>query len=638
MNSKNEKQFASLSEETKINQGSKIEKLLIGKPLKTEELHGEKFNVFWGLPILSSDAMSSVAYAGEAILIVLLPVLGVASYKYLLYVSLCIVLLLFILVFSYRQTIDSYPSGGGSYIVAKDNLGTVPGLIAGAALSIDYVLTVAVSICAGVAAITSAAQWLIPYRVEISVAIIILMTIGNLRGIKESARLFGMPAYLFVFIIGTMIITGVLRHALGIPPAVAHIPGIAQIPNQVRSIGLILFLQAFASGCTALTGVEAVSNGIPNFKEPAQKHAKTTLLLLAAVVLFLFGGISYLATLYQPVKDLNITVVAQIAMKVFGTGTFKFMFIAVQASTALILIMAANTAYADLPLLLSLIARDGYVPRQFSKRGKRLGFSNGIILLCIFSSILVVAFRGLTDALLPLYAVGVFLSFTLSQTGMFTRWFRLKTPGWRHKALINGIGAIATLFTVIDIAAEKFIHGAWIIIVLIPIIVVIMLRIRGHYDRVAEQLKLTVDEKPKDINYIMHKQYVIVPIDTLNKSFLKALNYARTISENVIVFHVSIDEETTRKLQVKWEEYNVGIPMIIKQSPYRDLLTLICDYIDSEDYAAGPMDTVTVVLPQFVISKWWHNILHNQTSLFMKNKLMRKRNIAVITVPYIIEE
>ena len=617
---------------------SKIEKLLIGKPLKTQELQGEKFSIFWGLPILSSDAMSSVAYASEAILMVLLPVLGTKSYIYLLYVSLCIVLLLFILVFSYRQTIDSYPNGGGSYIVAKDNLGTVPGLVAGAALSIDYVLTVAVSVCAGTAAVTSAAQWLIPYRVEISVAIIIFMTIGNLRGIKESAKLFGMPAYLFVFVIGALIITGVIRHALGIPPALIHTSNIAGIPNQVRNIGILLFLQAFASGCTALTGVEAVSNGIPNFAEPAQKNAKTTLLLLGGVVLFLFGGISYLATLYHPVVDPNITVVAQIAMKVFGSGIFNFMFIAVQATTALILIMAANTAYADLPLLLSLIARDGFAPRQFSKRGKRLSFSNGIILLCIFSSILVIAFNGLTDALLPLYAVGVFLSFTLSQTGMLTRWFRLKTRGWRYKALINGIGAIATLFTVIDIAAEKFVHGAWVVIVLIPIIVSVMLRIKRHYDRVAEQLRLTVDEKPKDISYITHKQYVIVPIDTLNKSFLKALNYARTISENVIVFHISIDEEVTKKLQIKWEEYNVGIPMIIKQSPYRDLFILLCDYIDSEEYAAGPNDTVTVVLPQFVITRWWHNVLHNQTSILMKSKLMKKRNIAVITVPYIIED
>jgi len=640
MDLKNEKQSDSLPEVTKGKQGFNIEDILIGEPLKTEELKGEKFSVFWGLPILSSDAISSVAYAGGAILLVLLPILGSQSYKYLLLVSVCIVLLLLILVFSYRQTIDSYPCGGGSYIVAKDNLGTIPGLTAGAALSIDYILTVAVSVCAGTAAITSAFQGLYPYKVAISVAIIIFMTIGNLRGIKESAKLFGAPAYLFVTIIAILIITGLVKHALGIPPYVIDIEGVPKIPSQAGNIGILLFLKAFAAGCTALTGVEAVSNGIPNFKEPAQKHAKTTLLLLGCVVLAMFCGISYLATLYSPVPDPQekITIIAQLAMKIFGTGTFNFMFIAVQAFTALILIMAANTAYADLPLLLSLIARDGFAPRQFSKRGKRLSFSNGIILLCIFSCALVIAFGGLTGALLPLYAVGVFLSFTLSQTGMFLRWFRLKTPGWRHKAVINGLGGVVTFLTVMTIGIEHFTEGAWIVIVLIPIVVIVMIRIKRHYDRVAQQLKLNVDEKPKDISYIIHKQYVIVPIDTLNKSFLKALNYARTISENIIVFHVSVDEEVTKKLQVKWEEYNVGIPMIIKQSPYRDLFSLMCAYIDSEEYAAGPNDTVTVVLPQFVITKWWHNILHNQTSIIMKSKLMRKRNIAVITVPYIIED
>ena len=605
---------------------SKIEKLLIGKPLRTEELKGEKFSVFWGLPVLSSDAISSVAYAGEAILLVLMPIMGLGSYKYLLYVSLCIVLLLFILVFSYRQTIDNYPSGGGSYIVAKDNLGTIPGLTAGAALSIDYILTVAVSVCAGTAAITSAVPWLFPYRVVISVAIIILMTIGNLRGIKDSAKLFGAPTYLFILFIAIMIITGIVKNALGIPPAVTDIT--RRVTQDVVShalltnagtVSIILFLQAFASGCTALTGVEAVSNGIPNFAEPAQKHAKIVLALLGGVVLFIFGGISFLATMYHAVPNEQVTLIAQIASQVFGDGIFQVMYYGVQITTAFILIMAANTAYADLPLLLSLISRDGFAPRQFSKRGTRLSFSNGIILLCVFACVLVIGFNGLTQGLLPLYAVGVFLSFTLSQTGMFLRWFRLKTPGWRHKAFINGLGALVTLFTVIDIAAEKFIHGAWIVIVLIPIIVVVMLRIRRHYDRVAEQLKLTVDEKPKDISYITHKQYVIVPIDTLNKSFLKALNYARTISENVIVFHISIDEETTKKLQAKWEEYNVGIPMIIKQSPYRDLFTLICDYIDSEEYAAGPSDTVTVVAMVCVTSLGMAAIVFVGT--YLKDKL-----------------
>lgn len=618
---------------------SKIEKMLIGEPLKTEELSHEKFNVFWGLPILSSDAISSVAYAGEAILIALIPILGGASYKYMVYVSLIIVLLLFMLVFSYRQTIDSYPNGGGSYIVAKDNLGTIPGLTAGAALSIDYVLTVAVSISSGTAAITSAFPSLFPYRVIICLVLILFMTIGNLRGLKDSSKMFGIPTYLFILTIAVMIITGIVKNALGIPPSTDKIPGMTAVLNQqMGTVSIVLLLKAFASGCTALTGVEAVSNGIPNFKAPSQKHAKTVLMLLGGVVLFMFGGISFLAKMYLPVPDPKITVVAQIAAKVFGLHTFSFMFYLVQITTAFILIMAANTAYADLPLLLSLIAKDGFAPRQFAKRGKRLSFSNGIILLCIGASTLIIVFHGLTNDLLPLYAVGVFLSFTLSQTGMLTRWFRLKTPGWKHKAVINGFGAFLSFLTVTDLAIDKFMLGAWVVCLMIPFLVLVMLRIKKHYSVVAEQLKLTADVKPKDISFIKQKQYVIVPIDTLNKSFIKALNYARTISDNIIVFHISVDDEATKRLQKKWEEFNVGIPMVVKKSPFREVINVLCDYIDSEEYAAGPKDTVTVVMPQFKTTKWWHNVLHNQTSMFIRSSLMKKRNIAVITVPYIIEE
>ncbi len=611
---------------------SKLEKLLIGEPLKTEDLKGEKFSVFWGLPILSSDAISSVAYAGEEILWVLVPFLGMAAYKNMLHVSLCIVLLLFLLVFSYRQTIDNYPNGGGSYIVSKDNLGTVPSLTAAASLSIDYVLTVAVSVSAGTAAITSAYEPLLKHKVIIAVFIVVLLTLGNLRGIKDASKLFGIPAYLFILIIGSMIITGIVKHAMGISPA-SPAP---VVPPQVKDLTVFMFLKAFSGGCTALTGVEAVSDGIPNFKEPSQKNAKKVLMLLAGIVLFIFGGISYLATIYHAVPGTDKTAVAQIATQVFGSGSI--MFYAVQIITSLLLIMAANTAYADFPFLLSIIARDGYAPRQFAKRGKRLSFSNGIILLAMGAIALIIIFQGTTHYLMPLYAVGVFISFTLSQTSMFTRWLRLKNPGWRHKALINGLGALVTFFTVLIIATEKFKAGAWIVLIIIPSLVFVMTRVKKHYTIVAEQLKLTIDEKPKDVSYIKQKQYVIVPIDSLNKSFLKALNYARTISDNIIVFHISVDEDATSKLQKKWEDYNVGINMVIKKSPYRDILHVLCDYIDSEEYSAGPKDTVTIVMPQFIITKWWHAILHNQTSMFVRTMLLRRRNVAVITVPYIIDE
>lgn len=394
---------------------SKLRELLIGKTLKTEELEGEKLNVLWGLPILSSDAVSSVAYAGEEILIVLIGVIGFMAYKYMFYAALCIVLLLLILVFSYMQTIDSYPCGGGSYIVAKDNLGITSGLTAGAALTIGYVLTVAVSISAGTAAITSAMPSLFPHKVAIALILLLIITIGNLRGVKESSKLFGVPTYIFILSCVVLIVTGIVKHYIfGYSPA-----PLFPMPKQIGDITLFLFLRAFASGCSGLTGVEAVSNGIPNFKAPSQKNAKAVLALLGLLVFFIFLGLSFLATIYHAVPVEHMTVLAQITQQVFGKS---IMFYVIQITTAIILIMAANTSYAGLPLLLSLMGKDGYVPRQFSQRGKRLSFSNGIIVLAVASAILIIVFKGDTHALLPLYAVGVFLSFTLSQVGMFLKW------------------------------------------------------------------------------------------------------------------------------------------------------------------------------------------------------------------------
>lgn len=610
----------------------KLGRLLIGRTLKTDELKDEKFNVFWGLPILSSDAISSVAYAGEEILWVLVPILGLMSYKYMFYAALCIVFLMFLLVFSYRQTIDNYPNGGGAYIVAKDNLGTIPGLTAGASLTIDYILTVAVSSSAGTAAITSAFPSLLPHKISITIGFIILLTIGNLRGIRESSKIFGIPTYLFMISVLSMIVIGMVKvYIFGYTPHAMY-----AIPNATGDIALFLFLRAFASGCTALTGIEAVSNGIPSFKNPAQKNAKIVLGMLALIVLLIFGGLSYLATLYHAVPNAEVTVISQIATQVFGQGAI--MYYVIQATTAIILIMAANTAFAGLPLLLALMAKDGFMPRQFTKRGKRLGFSNGIIVLAFMASILVILFRGDTHLLLPLYAVGVFISFTLSQTGMLTRWFRTKEKGWRHKAVINGMGALVTFVTVIIIGVTKFLHGAWIVCVLMPIFVITMLKIKHHYEKVAEQLKLDICEKPKHIDFAEQKRYVIVPIDTLNKSFLKALNYARTISDNIILFHVSVDDVATAKLLKKWDEYGVGIPIVVKKSPYRNIVSPLVKFIESEEYAAGPMDTVTVVMPQFITTTWWGNILHNQTSLVIRTMLLKRRNIAMVTIPYILED
>lgn len=612
-----------------------LERLFIGDALKNDQLSHQKFNVFWGLPILSSDAISSVAYAGEEILYVLVFAIGLASYKYMFYASLCIVFLLFILVFSYRQTIDSYPNGGGSYIVAKDNLGTIPGLTAGAALSIDYILTAAVSICSGTAAITSAIPQLYEYRVLISLGILVFLTLGNLRGLRDSSRLFGVPTYLFILSMAAMIIYGIIRSVVfGYNPKPLY-----PVPTATTGITAFLFLRAFASGCTALTGVEAVSNGIPNFAEPSQKNAKKVLLLLGCVVLFIFGGISYLATLYHTVPNSNFTVVSQIATQVFGGGSL--MYYIIQVTTAFILIMAANTAFADLPLLLSLMAKDGFAPRQFTKRGKRLSFSNGIILLFTAAALLIIIFKSETHLLLPLYAIGVFVSFTLSQTGMFTKWIREKKSGWRHKAVINGIGALVTLTVVVilvitKIVFVKFPGGAWIVLILIPILVFIMLRIKLHYNKVAEQLKITEEVRLASATAVNSNQQIIILVDTLNKAFIKAYNYSKQISNNIVAFHASTDEEATEKLKQRWKEYNIGIPLIVKDAPYRDMLHPLSDFIKSEERCLKHGQDVTVVLTQFTPTKWWHYILHNQTGFFIKTSLYRDRHVVVITVPYVI--
>jgi len=426
-----------------------------------------------------------------------------------------------------------------------------------------------------------------------------------------------------------MIITGLFKvYVLGQHPTALY-----EVQQATGDMSIFLFLKAFASGCTALTGVEAVSDGIPNFKAPAQKNAKIVLGLLCVIVLFIFGGLSFLTTKYNAVAGQDMTVIAQIATQVFGTS---FMFYVIQVTTAIILIMAANTAFADLPLLLSYLGRDGYVPRQFSRRGKRLSFSNGIIILAIAASLLVVMFNGDTHLLLPLYAVGVFISFTLSQSGMFAKWVKEKNTGWKHKAFINGLGASVTFFTAIIIGITKFKHGAWVVCILIPILVLVMHRIKNHYTRVAEQLKLAVGERPKDIVAKDNKQHVIILVDNLNRSFLKSLNYGKTLSQNVVAFHVSTDEESTEKLKKKWDEYNPGVPLIIKQSPYRDIMDPLMKFIKSEERASKHGECVTVVVTQFVITKWWHNILHNQTAFFIKSVLYRNRNIAVLTVPYII--
>jgi len=616
----------------------KLREFLIGKPLKSEEIHGEKFNVPFGLSILSSDAISSVAYASEEILWVLVPVVGLVAYRYMFYAAMAIVGLLIILVFSYRQTITSYPSGGGAYIVAKDNLGVIPGLVAGASLSVDYILTVAVSISAGTAAVTSAFPALLNHTITIALFFLALLMVGNLRGVRESARIFAFPPYLFIFAMLSMIVYGIYKvKVLGYVPVVP-----SNLPQQVSDITIFLFLRAFAAGCTALTGVEAVSNGIPNFKEPAAKNAIKVLFILAGIIFVIFGGVSYLATLYHSVPSIENTVVSQIAVQVFGAG---FMYYLVQAATAIILILAANTAFSGLPLLLAVIARDGYTPRQLKQRGQRLGFSNGIIFLSSAAALLIIIFRGETHYLIPLYAVGVFISFTLSQSGMVVKWYKHRSSDnkWFLKAGVNGFGTIITFITAIIIAATKFLSGAWIVLILIPVLVYLMMKTKVHYQNVTKGLKLDPDKVPDLILSKHAPRHFIVLVESLNKAVFKAIDYAKCLSDDIVAFHVSVDEEETEKLKKRWEEYNIGIPLVIKESPYRDLIKPLLDYVESDEHSSKWGEMITIVMPQFVVKKVWENALHNQTSMLIRSKLLNHNveeyaNITVISVPYLIEE
>jgi len=605
---------------------NKLKRFLIGNPLKNEEIAGQKYGVLFGLPILASDALSSVAYASEEILIVLIPAVGVMAYGYMSYISMAIITLLIILTFSYRQTIQSYPSGGGAYLVASDNLGKIPGVTAGAALAVDYTLTVAVSISSGTAAIVSALPGVAPYKVPICITILLLLMVGNLRGLKESSRLFSVPAYAFIFAILSMLVVGLIKIKSGFVP---DIP--TDLPQSVQPVTLVLILSAFSNGCAALTGVEAVSNAVPNFKEPSRVHAKKVLAILSILVLILFGGTSLLANLYHVTPQHNSTVLSQIAYEIFGRG---FMFYFIQISTTVILAMAANTAYSDFPLLLSIMAKEGFAPRQLSMRGDRLSYSNGIVLLSVLAGILIIVFQGSTTALIPLYSIGVFISFTLSQTGMFVKWFRLRDQHWHYKAFVNGFGAIVTFVVVMIIAYTKFKHGAWIVIIVIPTLVFLMLKVKNHYTAVAIQLKIEPEELTSvKIRGNTYTNKVIVPIESINKASVRAIRYASTISNDVTVFTVCIDEESATKIREKYAMIDSDIPLVIKYSPFRKVVEPLLEYIESAEYSYVKGEMITVILAQFAVRKWWHKILHNQSRIFIERELLKHKHIVIATMP-----
>jgi amino acid transporter len=663
-----------------------FKRVFVGRPKSNAQAAHERLNKRTALAVFSSDALSSTAYATEEILLVLMAAVmyGQAnSFSYIIPITIGIAVLLGIVATSYRQTIHAYPSGGGAYIVAKENLGTTPGLVAGAALLVDYVLTVSVSVAAGVAAITSAVQgtqfaWLDEHRVLLCIVFIVFIALANLRGVRESGVLFSIPTYLFVGAFLFMIGYGLIHYFTvgGVAPVNTSHVAIAE-GYKVQPLTFFLILGAFSNGCAALTGIEAISNGVPAFKQPEARNASTTLLIMAVLLTIMFIGTSVMAYLYGVHPHQNETVISQFARIMF-TGSFHWFYYVVQATTAAILVLAANTSFADFPRLSSLLARDRFLPRQFANQGDRLVFSNGIILLAIFSGILVALFGGDTSRLIPLYAVGVFLSFTLSQAGMVRHWLKERNliqarreeaqkngvvpkdkgnhnrpvadlqiavegirssafvtdevthgSNWKKSMVINGLGALATFVVLWVFIITKFIHGAWIVVILIPILVLLFKGVHRHYTRVAMQLSVGALEPLKPIRHT-----VVVPISGIHQGVVKALEYARSIApDNVTAVYVDIDPEGTTRLREKWNEWGIDVPLVVLDSPYRSLSGPLLRYIHRVDMKWDD-DVLTVVLPEFIPARWWQHLLHNQSSLLLKGALLFRRGIIVTSVPY----
>jgi amino acid transporter len=551
-------------------------------------------------------------------------------------IALAIAGLLAVVGSSYYQTIHGYPSGGGAYIVANDNLGVWPGLVAAAALLIDYVLTVAVSTTAGVAAVTSAFPSLYSLRIPLCLGSILFIAWANLRGVRESGTLFAIPTYGFLLVILGMVVLGLFRLATGTlgPPPTAPA---AQVTAGAHALTLFLILRAFASGCTALTGIEAISNGIRAFRKPEADNAGKTLIAMVILLATMFVGITFLAWHLGVVPVEQDTVVSQIGRQIFGAGP---LYLSLQAGTALILILAANTSFADFPRLASIMARDRNLPRQLANLGDRLVFSNGIMVLALFSAALIVVFGGETHRLIPLYAIGVFLAFTLSQSGMVVHWFREQGETWRIKAGINGLGACATAVVLVVIVASKFVYGAWIVILLLPLCVWMFRTINDHYARVAEQLSLEGLKPEGWVGLASRRRHkVIVPISGIHRGSLPALRFSRSLSKDVTAVVVDVEPEVTARIRDKWPRWGHDIPLVVLESPYRSTIGPLLAYLDEVDAREPERGLAVVVLPEFVTATWWQNLLHNQTAQLVKRALVYRRGQAakdrvIIDVPY----
>ncbi len=603
----------------------RLKYFLLGSPIPTASEVHERLNKVKALAVFSSDALSSVAYATEEIMKVLV-LAGAAMLSLTLPISIVIIALLTIVVVSYRQTIRAYPRGGGSYIVASQNLGTIPGLTAASALMTDYVLTVAVSAAAGVAAITSLVPELLPYTTELSLGAVALLAIGNLRGIREAGTIFAVPTYAFVATMFGLIGYGLFRMTLGggldyVPPPSAVHPG-------TEPLAVFLLLSAFAQGCTAMTGTEAISDGVLAFKPPESDNARKTLLAMGLILGSMFLGMSFLATRLQIMPATEETVLSQLGRTVFGTGP---LWVVLQVATALILVLAANTAFADFPRLGFFLARDQFLPRLFKFRGDRLAFTAGIVLLAGLAMVLLAIFRGNLDSLIPLYAVGVFTSFTLSQAGMVAHWRKTREPGWKRSAALNGTGMVATAVVTLVIASTKFVHGAWLVVLLIPMLITLLYGIHTHYRRMSGARRAETPLLPEEV----HVRFV-VPIAGVDVPARQALAYARALAEDdqhVVAVHVTDDVEEASELQKDWLSKEQGIQLVIIESPYRSLAGPLLAYVDALQ-ETHPRDTLTVVLPEYVPSHWWEQLLHNQTALRLKAALLFHPGVVVTNVPY----
>ena len=603
-----------------------LKRLLVGSPLKTAQAAHERLSKRFALAVFSSDALSSVAYATEEILLVLILV-GATALSWSIPISIAIVILLTVLTLSYQQIIYEYPAGGGAYTVSKANLGIWPGLIAAAALMIDYVLTVAVSVAAGVAALTSAVPELLPHRVALGLGAIILVLVVNLRGVRESGKFFATPTYIFIGSLFFMLGMGAMRIISGqSAEAVVCQPVVAE---TTEALTLFVLLRAFSSGCTALTGVEVISNGVSAFRKPEPRNASLTMAGMALILGTMFIGTSVMAHYLHIVPCADETVVSQIARATFGTG---FMYYLIQISTMLILFLAANSAYNGFPRLASLLAKDSYMPHQMALMGDRLVFSNGIVFLGAFSCFLIWFFDGDTHALIPLYAVGVFLSFTLSQAGMVKRWLAKKGPHWRKKLAINSVGAVATGIATLIIGSTKFMHGAWIVVALLPLIILWFRSIHAHYEAVDEQITLERDHRPPQ----PLKNTVIVPISGVNRAVIRALDYARGRSADIRAVLVDVEPEQTAKIEMQWAQWGCGVQLVVLPSPYRSVMVTLLNYIE-DTLDKDPHSWVTVVIPEILPARWWQNILHNQRALMLKGALLFTERVILTDVPFHLE-